>query len=103
MTSAVAEPRSALDLSVYEDAFADFPGFDPDRVPGHLVEASPGSWLWCFGCEHAFQVFGAASDLECPTPECDANPADLWQWDAYVAFAGDAIVPAELVRYPLAA
>ena len=102
MTSAVAESRSAIDLSVYEDAFADFRRFDADRVPAHLAQAGPGSWLWCFGCEHAFQV-SAAGDLKCPTPDCDASPADLWQWDAYVAFAGDGVAPAERVRYPLAA
>jgi hypothetical protein len=100
MAVAVAEyPVSAV-ASPWLDDEAFVPAAEAERVPSHLHEVRPGSWLWCFQCEYAFQV---GDDVACPTPGCESVPFDLWQWDAYGAFAGAEVAPDSAVRYPLAA
>ena len=75
------------------------------RLPAHLEDAPASTMLWCFECERAFalaSVREARGELSCAYADCDAEPMDFWQWDAYRAFVGEApAAPAAGVRYSL--
>ena len=102
MTSLASPPTPLWTLEDELDAFSAPQAF---RLPTHLDEAPPSSWLWCFRCERAFELAGvreAHDRFSCAYEDCDAAPLDFWQWDAYRALVGNAAAPAPGVRFPLA-
>src|SRR2546428_8613143 len=85
MTTATLEHPLA---DVYDDAFA--PAC-PTPLVSHVGSAPADAWLWCFRCERAFQA-GDAPDGHCAYADCEGQPLDIWQWDAYRAFVRSNVV-----------